>query len=170
MLFQRIGVSCEKCYICYVSVLKGVAGFKEWYSDAQNRLKTDELTPLFVEIRNDVVHVGENPLNKVTLEHLRFDLGRQMHDRSCDHVIVLPDPNQKDATVLVNAVDALTEYITSLVSIVFDCYEEFKTTVDPQWYLTEESFAARGKNIEDALEELGYPRGWLACAPEGPDT
>src|SRR4051794_32192708 len=46
--------------------LTGVPGFKEWYQGQQTRLKTDRLAPLFVEIRNEVIHTGVNPLNCVS--------------------------------------------------------------------------------------------------------
>jgi len=36
--------------------------------------------------------------------------------------------------------------------------------VDPRWYFTRENFESRGKTIEDALEELGFPRTWLSGA------
>jgi hypothetical protein len=59
--------------------LKGVPGFKDWYDSAQKQLKTDPLAPFFVEIRNQVVHTGTNPLNRVSPDRLRDDLARQLH-------------------------------------------------------------------------------------------
>ena len=48
--------------------LKGVPGFKVWYDGTQQQLKTDPLAPFFVEIRNEVVHTGANPLNRVSYD------------------------------------------------------------------------------------------------------
>ena len=62
--------------------MKGVPGFKAWFDEALKRLKTDPLAPFFVEIRNEVVHEGINPLNRVSLEHLRDDLSRQLRKGS----------------------------------------------------------------------------------------
>jgi hypothetical protein len=50
--------------------LKGVRDFDQWYEAVRTSLRTDRLAPYFVEIRNDVVHKGRNPLDTVTPEHL----------------------------------------------------------------------------------------------------
>jgi hypothetical protein len=47
-----------------------------------------------------------------------------------------------------------------LLTIVFDCYEDFRFKINAQWYFTEENFSSRGLTVEDAEEELGFPRGW----------
>src|SRR5438093_1558527 len=70
--------------------LKGVPGFKDWYDSAQKQLKTDPLAPFIVEIRNEVVHSGANPLNRVSLDHLREDLARQLYGDRRGHVLVIP--------------------------------------------------------------------------------
>jgi hypothetical protein len=147
--------------------LKGVPGFKAWFDEALKRLKTDPLAPFFVEIRNEVVHEGINPLNRVSLDHLRADLSRQLRgDRG--HVLVLPDAARRDSTVLVNAVDACEQFFTSVVGVVYDCYSALKTVVDARWYFTEANFTSMGKTLEDAVVELGFPPRWAACAPTGP--
>ena len=149
--------------------LKGVPGFKDWYDSAQKQLKTDPLAPFFVEIRNEVVHTGANPLNRVSLNHLREDLARQMHVDREGHVLVLPDAQRQGSTVLVDAVDACEQYFASLVSVVYECYSGFKTVVDGRWYFTEANFSTMCKTFEDAVVELGFPPAWAACAPAGPD-
>ena len=47
--------------------LKGVRDFDQWYEEIRSKLKTDRLAPHFVEIRNDIVHIGINPLNQSRL-------------------------------------------------------------------------------------------------------
>jgi hypothetical protein len=149
--------------------LEGLPGFKAWFDEALKRLKTDPLVPFFVEIRNEVVHEGINPLNRVSLEHLRADLSRQVRgDRG--HVLVLPDAGRRDSTVLVNAVDACEQFFTSVVGVVYECYSSFKTVVDARWYFTEANFSSMGKTLEDAVVELGFPPTWAACAPTGPEA
>ena len=83
--------------------LTGVRDFDQWYEEIRIKLKTDRLAPHFVEIRNDIVHIGINPLNQVTLEHLQEHLSRQLHQRDRSHILVLPDPNREGASVLVDA-------------------------------------------------------------------
>lgn len=55
---------------------------------------------------------------------------------------------------------ACQTYFEMLLSIVFDAFEKFKYELDDRWYYTEEHFRELGKTIEDAEEELGFPRGW----------
>lgn len=150
--------------------MNGVPGFKEWYDGAQNNLKTDPLAPLFLEIRNSVVHTGMNPLNRVTPEHIRDDLARQLRQGDRGHVLVLPAKQKCDSTVLVNAVAACEQYFSSLVNVVYECYSVFKTIVDSRWHFTESHFSSLGLTFEDALTELGFPRTWAAGLPIGPEA
>ncbi|MGB9104185.1 MAG: hypothetical protein WCC59_05465, partial [Terriglobales bacterium] len=69
------------------------------------------------------------------------------------------------STILADAVEASTLYFTSLVEVVFECYERFRCVVDPQWYFTDENFSAMGKTLDDAIAELGFPPAWATCAP-----
>jgi hypothetical protein len=149
------------------AVMKGAAGFEDWYEDARKTLKADPLAKHFIEIRNDVVHKGRNPLNKVTLEHLRESLSRQLHFHDHSHVLVIPDATQNGRSTLAEAVPACTALFASILSIVFECYSHFRTLVDPRWHFTEDNFVANGKTLEDALLELGLPSSWSQCAPPG---
>ena len=151
------------------TTMRGVSGFEAWYQDAQAKLKADPLAPFFVEIRNASVHRGVNPLNQVTLDHMRDYLFSQIRDGERPHVLVLPNVCQKGSSFLVDAVQAATLYFTSLVNVIFDCYDHFKCVVDPRWYFTSGNFSAMGKTFEDALTELGFPPEWGACAPAGDD-
>jgi hypothetical protein len=147
--------------------LRGVAGFDTWYEEAQRQLKTHPLAPYFVEIRNHVIHTGINPLNQVTLEHLREHLSRQFNQHRRSHVLVLPHAQNDQATVLVDAVQASTLYFISLVGVIFECYRQFKEVVDARWHYTQQNFEAMGKTFEDAISEMGFPPAWAACAPSG---
>lgn len=151
------------------ATMTGVADFEQWYQSAQTKLKADPLAPFFLDIRNKSIHRGLNPLNRVTLDHLREDLFDQMHQRKRSHVLILPVAHSENQTVLADAVQAATLYFVSLVNVVFECYERFKCVVDPQWYFTRENFAAMGKTFEDAISELGFPPDWASSAPPGDD-
>lgn len=142
------------------AVMKGVDGFEDWYEGARNTLKSDPLAKHFVEIRNDVVHMGRNSLNQVTLEHLRESLSRQLHFHDHPHVLVIPDATRDGRSTLAEAVPACKAFFTSILSIVFECYFVFRTAVDPRWYFTEANFLGKGKTLEDALTELGFPSSW----------
>ncbi|MGD0792538.1 MAG: hypothetical protein ABR920_12280 [Terriglobales bacterium] len=150
--------------------MKHIDGFNAWYEQAQARLKADPLARFFVEVRNDSVHKGLNPLGQVPMEHLREHLSLQFRQRKRSHVIVLPDPRAGHGTALADAVQVSSEYFKSLVAVVFDCYDRFRCVVDPRWYFTRENFLAMGKTFEDAVEELGLPRTWADCAPNETDA
>jgi len=144
--------------------LNDTEGFSAWYEQAQARMKLDPIAKYFVEVRNDAVHKGRNPLGQVTLEHLRESLLQQFSRPRPSHVIVMPDVTAESGTILADAVQVSTEYFRSLVGIIFDCYGRFRCVVDSRWYFTRENFESAGKTIEDALEELGFPRTWLSGA------
>lgn len=144
--------------------MSGVPDFDEWYKSAQNKLRMDALAPLFVEIRNCSQKRGLNPLNRVSLEHLREDLSQQLSGTKRKHVLVLPNPRTGDRTLLVDALQASELYLASLVTLIFECYGKFKCVVDPQWYFTRENFASSGKTFEDAIAELGFPKQWAESA------
>lgn len=149
--------------------MSGVPGFSDWYRTAQQALRTDRLAPLFLELRNEAVHVGVNRLNQVGLEHLKQHLADQMSASRHMHTLIIPDPERLDATLIADAVQISTTYFSSLARTVFDCYSVFKAIVDPRWYFTGEHFAEMGKTFEDALAELGFPRSWADDVPLGPD-
>lgn len=146
------------------ATMKDVEGFTEWYQEAQLKLKVNALARFFVEIRNDSIHKGLNPLNQISISHLREDLFYQMHQHDHSHVLVLPNLHQ-DSTMLADAVQVSTVYFVSLINVVFECYSEFRYVVDPQWYFTYENFSAMGKSFEDAVVELGFPSEWATYAP-----
>jgi len=145
--------------------MDGIPEFEQWYEGARSRLKADTLAPFFVEIRNDSIHKGINPLNRVSLDHLQEHLFNQMGRSKRAHVLLLPDAHSETSTVLADAAHVSKLYFASLVKVVFECYEQFKYVVDPQWYLTRENFSSMGKTLQDAVAELGLPPVWASCAP-----
>lgn len=144
------------------ATMSGTDGFNLWYQQAQGRLKVDPLARFFVEIRNGAIHKGLNPLNQVTIEHLRESLSLQLHRGINSSMIILPDLRAKERTTLADANQACLKYFRSLVEVVFDCYQRFRNIVDPRWHFTRENFLSMGKTLEDAVEELGLPRKWTS--------
>ncbi len=140
--------------------MHGVDGFDEWYSGAREKLKANPLAKYFVEIRNDSQKKGGNPLNKVTREHLRQHLADQLRGSSTSHVLIMPALHDDASTILADASVISSKHFKSLVSLIFESYSTFKTSVDPRWYFTKEHFESKGLSLEDALEELGYPPEW----------
>lgn len=164
--FSAFVSSARSITLALQATLSGVDGFAEWYELARNKLKADPLAPFFVEIRNDVVHKGINPLNQVTKAHLCEYLMRQMHLGKDSHVLVIPSPDVSEETRLADATEACHDYFTSLVTVIFDCYDRFRTVVDPRWHFTRDHFMLQKKTLEDALGEFGFPSDWALCAPE----
>jgi len=159
-LFSAFVSAARSVTLALQATMKDIDGFSVWYEQEQAKLRLDPLAPFFVEIRNDCVHKGLNPLDQVTMEHLREDISLQMRQRRRTHVIVLPDQKAESETILADADKASTEYFKSLVAVILDCYERFRSIVDPRWYFTRDHFLATGKSLEDAVQELGFPRTW----------
>ena len=164
--FSAFVSACRSVTLTIQKSLRGVSEFDAWYESAQYQLKIDPLAPYFRDVRNDVIHTGINPLNRVRIEHLREYLSRQIRASNRSHVLIVPSPYGASSGVLVDAIPASTDYFESLVRIVFECYKRFLTTVDPRWYFTEAHFRAMGKTLGDALVELGLPPDWLAAVPK----
>lgn len=150
--------------------LHGIDGFSGWYEKEREKLKIDPLASQFVEIRNDMIHKGLNILNQVSVEHLREHLASQRDKKDHSHIIVLRRSNGENGTELVSAVSACESYFFSLVELIYNCYDKFKFIVDPQWYFTRENFNKSGKNIEDALFEMGFPTAWCKSMPSEIDA
>lgn len=84
--------------------MNGISGFDTWYEKARENLRADPLAPFFIEIRNDVVHTGRNPLGQVGIAHLQDALSGQMRAKQ-SHFLVFPDVGAKGRTVLADAED-----------------------------------------------------------------
>ncbi|OJW38485.1 MAG: hypothetical protein BGO50_12250 [Rhodanobacter sp. 67-28] len=127
--------------------IRELPGFKEWYSERQALLRADPLCKFFHDFRTVTQHIGENVVSG----------GR--HDGSGTHYYFVPCPDlpsvpQKDV------ITACEEYFRTILVLVYDCYIAFGPAIDGLQRYTEEYFASKGLGIEDAEEELGYPRGW----------
>lgn len=130
------------------SVLSKTNGFDEWYLTHQNSLKEDAVARFFHNFRRFNQHTGENLANA----------GAGGPDQETLYWFV-PTPDISK----VPSKDVLTasrQYFTQILEIVFDCYLQFGPEIDEQQRYTSNYFSKIDKTIEDAEEELGFPRGW----------
>ena len=164
--FSAFVSACRSVTFALQKSLSGVDGFDAWYELAREQLKADPLVPYFLELRNQLVHTGINPLNQVDDKYSRERIARQLRG-DWSHVLVVTDHRGDNTYGLTDAVSASTDYFKSLVRVVFECYMRFLATVDARWYFTEEHFRAEGKTLGDAMAELGFPVDWLKAVPKG---
>ena len=137
--------------------LKGIPEFDKWYEERQSDLRADPLARFFNEFRRVSIHIGDNAV-----------VGGASGDGKVLYYFgALPDlsevPEDDVATVC-------TQYFTNTLRLVYDCYMKFPALINSQWRFTKEHFASMGKTIEDAIEEIGFPRGWSAVSGFDEDT
>jgi hypothetical protein len=130
------------------AVLKSTDGFESWYKQKQAELKEDKLARFFHDFRTANQHLGENPALAGSggpgIETLHWFM-----------------PTADIANVpKEDVISACKRYFNSVLHLIFECYLEFGPHIDSKQRYTEEYFSSIGKNIEDAEEELGFPRGW----------
>jgi hypothetical protein len=70
----------------------------------------------------------------------------------------IPNPPREDVYT------ACRNYFVSILRIILGAYRSFGSQIDDRWHYTSDSFQGLGRSIEDAEEELGFPRGWTNSA------
>lgn len=139
------------------SSLSGSPEFDRWYASKQQDLRNDTLARFFHEFRRVSQHIGDNAVNG----------GSYKDGRALFHFGPLPDlPLVPDLDVAT----ACTEYFKMTLEVVYDCYITFPALINGQWRYTKEHYEALGKTVEDAEEEIGFPRGWTAVSGYEEDT
>lgn len=128
--------------------LKNASEFDPWYVTQQARLREDPLARFFVDFRNYTQKIGGGD---IVCQAMR------VQERVRFYFCPVPDLDKVPEQDVLSACES---YFTTILQIVFDCYIKFGPVIDGQQYFTRENFSARGKTIEDAEEELGFPRGW----------
>lgn len=127
--------------------LKDHHRFEPWYAKRQEALRNDPLAKFFHDFRTVTQHIGANVVGG----------GAHGKGGTFYYFVPCPDlPTVPDQDVL----SACESYFVSILQLVYDCYVELGDVVDGQQYFTKENFSALDKTIEDAEEELGFPRGW----------
>lgn len=127
--------------------LKSYPEYDPWYESRQAMLRDDPLSRFFQKFRTLTQHIGANVVGGGS-----FSKGKKLY-----YFIPCRDlPNVPNQDVIT----ACQDYFVTILQIVYDCYLELGPIVDGQQYFTAGNFAALGKTIEDAEEELGLPRKW----------
>lgn len=127
--------------------LKGKADFEKWYMLKQEQLRNDPLARFFRDFRNLTNHIGDNVV------------GGGAHGAGSTLYFFTPTPDlRKVPDQDVSA--ACQTYFKTILKIVYDCYIEFGPVIDGQQYFTEDNFTRLNRSIEDAEQELGFPRGY----------
>lgn len=136
------------------SVLSDLPGFSDWYKAYQNSLRADPICQFFNQYRRISVHIGD------------AIVGGASRWRDDDGVLktryyFVPTQDLRD--VPSEDVSSICEtYFVTLLGLVYECMVHFKCQLDDRWYFTAAYFRSLNKVIEDAEEELGFPRGWTA--------
>jgi hypothetical protein len=133
--------------------LKGNQQFEAWYKKKQDALRNDALAKFFIGFRNVTQHIGENVVAG----------GSYNKDGVLYKFVASPDlPNVPEQDVIT----ACNEYFKIILELVYHCYLDLGPIIDGQQRYTKEYYSSLGKTIEDAEEDLGFPRGWTDTGNE----
>lgn len=127
--------------------LKGHPKFQPWYEVQRRRLKQNALSRFFHDFRRMTHHIGSNTVRAAE----SGPDGPRYYFLPCDDLPVVPD---------IDVLSACENYFKNVLRLVYDCYLEFGNVIDGQQFFTKENFDSLGKTIEDAEEEIGFPRGF----------
>ena len=147
------------------TVMEGAEGFAGWYEKRRKELSTEPISRFLVDKRNLSIHAGDSGI-----------VGGATHFRDDGEVVVRyyfhGTPIEAAITDTGHEPDVLgvsRQYMTLLIRIVLDWQRDFSHLIDPEVYLTARALEAKGRTIEDAEEELGFPRGWTAVLSDDPE-
>jgi len=155
-LTDAFASACRTITLSMQSVMGEVDGFKQWYSPRADLLKKDPISRFFNAYRVASVHIGDTVVRGGT--GYKGEDGK-IH-RQYFFLPVLDVQSVPDGDVL----SICKAHFSSLLSLVYDAFEEFRYQLDDRWYYTEEHFQRMGKTFEDAVAEFGFPREWVAAA------
>lgn len=154
-LFSAFVSACRTITLSLQATLHDSKRFTDWYAVQQEQIRNDPLARFFHAVRNDVAHVGVNPIRGGAIctpgssakWHFRFD--------DC--------PNLAKCAPDTDVVESCRRHFVTLLGIIFECYVDFGPDIDPHQRYTEEYFQSIGKTIEDAEDELFGHRGWTSA-------
>ena len=136
------------------AVMSSIEGFDDWYRTKQEVLKGDKTAKFFHKTRTESQHIGLNPLNGDIRSFIESRGSSKQYFFSVNGIEPIPNAPDGDAIV------SCREYLVSLVELIFECYEQFGSVIDPDKYYTFQNLERLGLSIEDVEESLGFPRGW----------
>jgi len=128
--------------------LRGSEEFENWYAEKQAALRRNSLARFFHEFRTVSQHIGANPVVGGT-----GGVGTKIRHYFGSQTGLSNVPSEDVET-------SCRQYFLTLLEMVYDCYVRFGPEINAHQYFTAENFERLGKGIEDAEEELGFPRGW----------
>lgn len=132
--------------------LKNVSGFNEWYSVHQDRLRKHDLAKFCVEARNKV---------QKEADYCMMDSGIFDGEK-----LIFTGVFIDDNKIIGDVKEVCMDYFLLILNLIYDCYQNFGSIIDPDQYYTLDNFAKLGMVIEDAEEMLGFPRGWTEGIPD----
>jgi hypothetical protein len=117
-------------------------------------LRSNQLPRFFHEARISDHHIGVNLVSggEMKKENGQIRIGLNFDSGGTE----TPAPKT-------DVVSACKQYLTELIKIVYECYEQFGHLIEPGQYYSEENFAHLGLTIEDAEEEVFGFRGWTSA-------
>lgn len=145
--------NCRGITFAIQSVLSDIKGFKDWYGEKQKELRKNDLCSFFNEYRRLSTHVGEQFVQGGTT------FRSEIADKRIIKYYFRPSADLKNVPEE-DVVESCRKYFIIILGLVYECYENFKFSIDSRWYFTRSNFERNNKTIEDAEEELGFPRGW----------
>lgn len=134
-------------------------GFAEWYPERRKKLAESQLANMFVRLRNHTQKVGDVPL----YYEVNSWKGRRYCFAYFCHTEEFHDMPDGDV------VSVATSYLTSVLEIIYEFYNDFSPYVNPDTVFTEEGLCKLGWTIEDLEESMGLPRGWTDVGCCGDD-
>lgn len=134
------------------AVCKDISGFAVWYATQQESLRSDTLAQFFKKYRDVSIHIGDTVIRGGSM--YQDEAGQLNVAYYFLKIPEIPAPPVEDVY------SVCRKYFTCILQLILDTYRVFSCYVDDRWYYTEENFNRLGKSIEDAEEELGFPRGW----------
>ncbi len=154
--------ACRSITFSMQAVIHEVDEFKTWYAARIEMLKKDPLSQFFNAYRVASTHTGDTVVGGGT--SFTGNDGKRVVQYFFTPIPDLPNVPDEDVFSICRT------HFTNLLSLVYDAFAKFRCQLDDRWYYTEDHFRRMGKSIEDAVEELGFPREWTAAASGLPES
>ncbi|CDN42957.1 hypothetical protein [Paenibacillus sp. P22] len=152
--------------------MSDIKGFKEWYEEKQVILKRDKIARKFVEMRNVTQKIGEHFItsgNYYTDDNGNLRGKFYFQDEMNSYCI-----GENPREIILKRVlsgelfthqeeDVATQCdknFIMLIEIIFESFQKFGSTIDPEKYYTLENLELLGLSIEDIETTLGFPKGY----------
>ncbi len=124
-----------------------IPGFDEWYGPHREALKKNKLAKFFLEARNQHAHGGEYPVRS-----------SEFSGKKVRYWFSPVKLKNGEIHITEDIVGSCRNFFLILLEIVYDCYVQLGTYIDPQQFYTKENFESIGRDIDHAEVEI---RGWV---------